>query len=198
MALYTALAAVGTAIVNLLKDASRTEFPQAQFKLLQASDFSTNSALPTPEGVSVHLYRVTVSTQRRNLPPRTDQAGVRFRPSLPVDLYFLITPWAADAEKQLRLLGWIMRIIEDTSIIPSTLLNELEQDGKIFASADHVELIYESLSLADMAILWENLKQVKAMPSVTYVARMVLLDSIIQLKVNDPVQARDVAFQEMS
>jgi hypothetical protein len=196
MALYTAIAAVGTAIVNLLKDASRTEFPQAQFKLLQASDFTANNALPTPEGVSVYLYRVTPSTQRRNLPPRTDQAGLRFRPSMPIDLYFLISPWAANAEKQLRLLGWTMRVLEDTSIIPATLLNELEQDGKIFAPAENVELFFEAISLADMALLWDNLKQVKTMPSVTYVARMVLLDSFTQQKVYDPVQTREITFQE--
>ncbi len=198
MAFYTAIAAVGTAIVNLLKDASRTEFPQADFKLLQASDFTLNSAIPSPEGASVFLYRVTVSTQRRNMPPRTDEIGVRFRPSLPVDLYFLITPWAADPEKQLRLLGWIMRVIEDASIIPSALLNELEQNGKIFSSAENIELFYEPLNMADMSILWENLKQVKLAPSVTYVARMVLLDSSSLLKVYDPVQARDVPFQEMN
>lgn len=196
MALYSAIAAVGTAIVNLLKDASRIEFPQAQFKLLQASDFTANNALPKPEGATVYLYRVSVSNQRRNLPPRSDEAGVRYRPSLPVDLYFLITPWAADAEKQLRLLGWIMRVIEDTSIIPPTLLNELEQDGSIFSPSENVELFYESQSLADMALLWENLKQVKTMLSVTYIARMVLLDSLTPIKVYDPVQARDVAFQE--
>jgi hypothetical protein len=198
MALYSAIAAVGTAIVNLLRDASHTEFPQAKFSLLQASDFSTPNALPNPEGATVYLYRVTVSTLRRNFPPRTDEVNNRYQPSLPVDLYFMITPWATDADKQLRLLGWIMRVIEDTSIIPATLLNELEQNGKIFAPAENVELFYEPLTMADMAILWENLKQVKVMPSVTYVARMVMLDSNTQMKVYDPVQARDVPFQGMS
>jgi hypothetical protein len=115
-----------------------------------------------------------------------------------VDLNFLITPWAADADKQLRLLGWIMRVIEDTPIIPAALLNELEQNGKIFAAAENVELFYEPLSMADTAILWENLKQVKVMPSVTYVTRMVLLDSGTALKAYDPVQSRDVPFQGMS
>ncbi len=197
MALYTAIAAVGTAIANLLKDASRTEFPQAQFKLLQAADFNTNNLLPTPEGATIFLYKTAISTHRRNLPPRTNSQGVRYKPSMPVDLFFLITPWATDAEKQLRLLGWIMRVLEDSSIIPAALLNELEQNGAIFDQAESVELFFEPLSLADMAVLWENLKQVKLLPSITYVARVVLLDSLTQIKAYEPVQTRDVGFQGM-
>jgi hypothetical protein len=198
MAQYTAIAAVGTAIANLLKDASRTEFPQAQFNLLQAADFTVSNALPTPEGASIFLYKVAISSQRRNFPVRADEAGLRYKPSMPVDLYFMITPWATDATRQLRLLGWIMRVIEDNPILPATLLNELEQNGKIFSAAENVELFFEPLSLADTAVLWENLKQVKVMPALTYIARMVLLDSSTKINVYDPVQTREVLFQGMS
>ena len=116
--------------------------------------------------------------------------------SLPLDLYFMVTPWASNAEKQLRLLGWVMRVIEDTPILPSTLLNELEQNGTIFADGESVELFYEPLNITDMSVLWENLKQVKVMPSATYVARMVLLDSSTQMQTYEPVQAREIDFQE--
>jgi hypothetical protein len=197
MASYPAIAAVGTALVNLLKDATKSEFPQAKFKLFQAADFGDAAQLPTPEGASVYLYRVTVNTSRRNLPPRTELDGTRTRPPLPLDLHFLITPFAASAEKQYRLLGWILRVIEDTPILPAALLNELEQDGAIFDPDESVELSLDPLSLSDMAILWENLKQVKVLPSVTYIARMVKINSRTPLQVFDPAQTREFPFQEM-
>jgi hypothetical protein len=197
MATYAALAAVGTALVNLLKDASRSEFPQAKFKLFQAADFGDPAAIPNPEGASVYLYRLAANTNRRNLPPRTEPDGTRTRPPLPLDLFFLITPWASSADKQLRLLGWIMRVIEDSNILPASLLNELEQDGAIFEPGESVELFYDPIGLNDMAVLWENLKQVKTLPSVTYVARMVRLNSRTLLTLAEPVQARQLSYQEM-
>ena len=195
MANYKAIAAVGQAIVNLLTDASRLEFPQAKFKLFQASDFTTQGEPPTPEGATIYLYRLGVNAARRSLPPRWDADGKRYRPSLPLDLYFLVTIWAGSAEKQYRLLGWVMRVLEDTPILPATLLNELEQNGGIFDG--NIELFYDPLTLADMSVIWENLKQVKVLPSITYVARMVLIDSFTELPVGEPAQTRETVFQEM-
>jgi hypothetical protein len=197
MASYSAIAAVGTALVNLLKDASKTEFPQAKFKFFQASDFSDTTQFPTPEGATVYLYRVTVNTSRRNLPPRIEVDGTRTRPPLPLDLHFLITPFAGTADKQSRLLGWLMRVLEDTPILPAALLNELEQNGTIFDQDESVELQCDPLSISDMAILWENLKQIKALPSVTYVARMVKVNSQTVMNVYEPAQTREFPFQEM-
>jgi hypothetical protein len=197
MASYAAIAAVGTALVNLLKDASRTEFPQAKFKLFQAADFGDTNTIPAPEGASVYLYRLAANTSRRNQPPHTELDGTRTKPPLPLDLYFLITPWAATAEKQYRLLGWIMRVIEDSNIIPATLLNELEQNGAIFDPDESVEVFYDPLGLNDMAILWENLKQVKVLPSVTYVARLVRINSRTPFTVGEPVQTRIFPLQDM-
>jgi hypothetical protein len=194
MANYRAIAAVGQAIVNLLKDASRVEFPQAKFKLFQASDFTDGNELPTPEGATIYLYRVGNNAARRSLPPRRDSDGKRYRPSLPLDLFFLVTIWAGDAEKQYRLLGWVMRVLEDTPILPAALLNDLEQNGDIFDG--NVELFLDPITLADMSVLWENLKQVRVLPSITYVARMVLIDSFTELPVGEPAQTRDVVIQE--
>jgi hypothetical protein len=194
MASYLAIAAVGQALVNLLRDASRQEFPQAVFELFQASDFEKN--FPGTEGGSVFLYRIGAHNNRRNLPPRPDADGTRYRPSLPVDLFFLITPWAAQKETQYRLLGWIMRTLEDTPILPAALLNEMDTNSEIFRPKESVEFIFDPLSLQDMSIIWENLKQVKILPSVTYVARMILLDSRLPMITGEPMQTREFAFSK--
>jgi hypothetical protein len=104
----------------------------------------------------------------------------------------MITTWAGDAEKQYRLLGWVVRVMEDSSLLPATLLNELEQGSQIFAPEETVEIIYDPLPMQDMTVLWENLKQTKVLPSITYVARMVLLDSHLEMVVGEAVQTRDI------
>src|SRR5690242_13751103 len=97
MASYHAVATVGQAILGLLTDACpRTEFPSAGFALYQAKDFQS----PMSEGISLYLHRIVVNGTRRRLPDRVAPDGKRFLPSLPVDIYFLLTPWAQTATMQ--------------------------------------------------------------------------------------------------
>ena len=84
-----------------------------------------------------------------------------------------------------------MRTLEDTPSLPAALLNELVQDGQVFDPGDTVEVLYDPLSLQDMSILWDNLKPAKVLPSVTYVARMVLLDSSTEMVSGELAQTRE-------
>src|SRR6185295_2604269 len=112
MANYLAIAAVAKTLLRLIEEqCPRDDFTGTPtFKLYQTHDFGTPAIV---EGFSLMLYRATVNTATRNQPPRRGPDGVKRRPSLPVDLHFMLTPWAAEAERQLRLLGWVMRFAED-------------------------------------------------------------------------------------
>lgn len=182
MATYHAIAAVGQAIVGLLKDACpRDEFPNAQFEL-QSADDVTKAQLT--EGVSIYLYRVMLDGAMRNRPPRLGLDGKRYRRSLPVNLYYLAIPWAKTALKQQVLLGWCMRTLEDVPILPSGLLN---RDGfpDTFAIDEAVELFCEPLSLADINSVWDAFKP-KIQISAPYVARMVSIDSVVGVAETGP------------
>ena len=66
MAQYPAIAATSEAILGLLQSAAvGTEFDGATFAHYQGKSFQS----PMTEGVSIYLYRLTVSSNR-NLPPR--------------------------------------------------------------------------------------------------------------------------------
>jgi hypothetical protein len=67
---------------------------------------------------------VAVNATMRNQPPRRTPDGRKRRPALPVGLWLMITPWSTEAERQLRLMGWAMRFIEDHAILPAALLNQ--------------------------------------------------------------------------
>jgi hypothetical protein len=186
LASYRAIAATSRAIIGLLEDACpTTEFDKAEFKLYQASNYEN----PIAEGLSLLLYRVTVNTTLRNLPPRIAPDGTRYRPSLPLDLQYLLTAWAADTEKQQRLLGWAMRTLEDTTILPAAILNKYIDMPDTFRPEEAVELVCDSLAIQDFTAVWDKLKP-KYQTSVTYVARMVSIDSEIKLTEAELVQTR--------
>lgn len=188
MATYRAIATVGQTLAGMLKDASAgTEFDGFKFELYQAGDFKAEAALK--EGVTFYLYRVAVNATRRSLPPTTGPDGRRYRAPLPVDLAYLLTPWAKSATMQHRLLGWAMRKLQDLPILPAALLNHYAPETDTFRQQETVELICESLSAQDMTNILEPLDMNQQL-SVVYVARMVLLESEVPLDEGEPVQTR--------
>lgn len=189
MASRLAILATARAIRRLLADGcSHDEFPGAQFNILQAGDLANGT--PQVEGISIYLYLITANASRRNLPPHLNPAGKLTRPPLPLDLHFLITPWSASADTQLSLLGWAMRVLDDTPIIPTSYLNYDFPGKEVFHANETVELIFNPIPMQDMAPLWEDLHQVKVIPSVTYVARLVTLESETELREGVLVQTR--------
>lgn len=185
MATYHAISAVGQAIVALLKTArSAPDLASLEVKLFQARDFQKG----LEEGVSVYLYRVTVSGARRNMPPPLSPSGKPFRRPLPVDLYYLVTPWAKSAEMQHLILGWSMRTIEDSPSLPAALLNSYVPDA--FRPEEGVDLIHDTVSLQDLSYVWEAGKP-NMQTSATYVARVISIDSRVeQPEQGAPVQTR--------
>jgi hypothetical protein len=177
MASYRAIAAISQAILGLLADSvPKPEFAAARFELFQALNLQT----PLEEGVSLYLFRVIPNQSRRSLGPRIGGDGLRYKPSVPIDLQYLLTAWAKSAERQQRLLGWAIRTLEDTPILPSGLLNHYGPEPDTFAASETVELFMDSIAIQDMGSLWEVARH-HFQPSVVYLARMIALDSEVEL-----------------
>lgn len=173
MATYQAIAAVSLALKGLLDRAlPKDEFPEAAIKLLQPADYATGMA----EGVSLLLYRVAINHTQRNLPPRNALDGARYRPPLPVDLHYLLSAWSDDADTQQSLLGWAMRLLEDTPGLPGNLINPFMPAKPVFRADESVELVCDPLPPEQWLALWATLTP-KAAASMTYVVRMVQIDS---------------------
>jgi hypothetical protein len=188
VATYHAIAALGESLVDYLRDASRqtVEFSTIGVELYQASNLQKPDI---KDGVSLYLYSVAVNGTWRNRSPRVGRDGKRYRPSLPLDLHYLLTPWADSAGRQQRLLGWCMRQLEDVSILPAGLLNHHGPEHDTFDPAETVELICEPLTLDDMGNIWEAFKT-NLQLSAAYVARMIAIDSEIPLPDAQVVQTR--------
>jgi hypothetical protein len=191
MAKYPAIAAVGMAILDQLASARpKPEFATAQFELFQSSDFESS---PLDEGISLYLYRVSINGSFRNPPGRIEPGGKRRRPPLPLDLHFMLTAWAKTPAKQQRLLAWAMQQLEDTPILPSGLLNSVGPEPAVFHADETVELICDMIPIQDMVSIWDNLKT-RMQISVTYLARMVMIESSLEIVEAPLVQTRDFGF----
>ncbi len=194
MANHRAIAAASTALAGLIRDHyPRDEFGSGlEVQLYQMRDFAT----PMQDGFSVCLYRISVNGAVRNLTLRRSADGRRFRPSLPLDLQYMITPWAQDAEMQQRMLGWVMRMMEDTGTLSAGHLNHYIAETDTFASHEALDLVCDPLSLTDYLTLWDRL-QPRLPASATYTLRMAFIDSDVQVDDGAAVQSRRFDVREV-
>jgi hypothetical protein len=193
MASANAIAAVSQALLNVLREAvPPAEFGSPSFDLIHM-DNTDNVSRPS---FTLLLWRISVSATRRNLGPRRADDGRVFRPSLPLDLHYLVTPWADDAATQQRMLGWAMRVFEDNAVLPATVLNYNLQEADTFAPNEAVEIFCDPLALADLFSLWDRLKP-KLQTSMTYQVRNVLIDSRSSMSDGVPVQLREFRMSEV-
>ncbi|MBV8519276.1 MAG: DUF4255 domain-containing protein [Acidobacteria bacterium] len=181
-----AIAAIGKAILSMLAAAvPKPEFAGAAFELYQ----SKNLQSPMEEGIALYLHRVTPGSVVRNLPPRVGLDGRRYRPSMPLDLHYLLVAWARDAFKQQRLLGWAMRTIEDTPLLHASLLNQYGPEPDIFGEGEAIDVLLENVSIQDMNVIWDTAKP-QMQPCAAYIVRNVSLESQLEMFEYDPVQTR--------
>lgn len=187
MANHRAIAATSTALAGLIRDRyPRSEFGSGlEVSLYQTRDFES----PMQDGFSVYLYRVAINGAMRNMTQRRSPDGRRFRPSLPLDLQYMITPWAPDVERQHRMLGWVMRMMEDTGALSAGHLNHYLPETDTFSPNEGIELICDPLSLHDYLTLWDRLRP-RLPASATYTLRMVPIDSDVPIGEAPPVQTR--------
>jgi hypothetical protein len=177
MATYRAIGATCEAVIRLLQqtwqEALFDDNPLS-FKVYNTKHFEEQ---PIVNGVSLFLYRVAASPVQRTSPARPKQ-GKQRRPQLPLELYFILTPWAKEASLEHEILGWMMRTIEDTPILSAGILNSLLPE--VFDSEETVEIVLGQLTNEEMFRIWDVLPGDYRI-SVPYMARTVRIDSELNL-----------------
>jgi Pvc16 N-terminal domain len=195
MANHHAIGTISRSLVGVLKDARPPEFlgvdpgtHNAAVQLYQASDFAN-----TPSSnlqLSVYLYRVAFNPGGRNRPFRIGTDGKRYRPALPLDLFYLLTAWCkTEPLLQHHLLAWAARRLDDYPVLPSSVLNHYGTPNS-FSDEENVELTPEHLSQEQLVSVWEVNKP-NQQPSLVYAARCVPIDSETELIEAGLVQSRE-------
>lgn len=181
---------MGTGVLTLLEDAwARDPFiaETMETSLIRAEDLKER---PFEFGVTVYVYRVAVNgTQRTPVPPTP-----RRRRPLPVEVDFIVTAWGPSAERELELLGWCMRAIDDEPILSPAVLNRAVPG--VFGPAETCELAAAPLPLDEYYRLWDALPWDYQL-SAAYTARVVRLESVREVTEAGPVLERDLDHQAL-
>ena len=163
MANSTSVAAVALSLQELLARC---------FADLDADDADTFRVLPTPRVVrsedfanvgntpssvirfptlAILCYRVDINRTMRS--PWSAVAHVDDTIHLPLDLHFLLTPFDADADAELRILGATMQCLEQHPILSGPRLHPLGG----WRPGDAVQLINEDLVTEDVLRTFDTL-----------------------------------------
>lgn len=178
MANFQCVAATGRSIERLLNASFEEMDPiadspvRAHAVLIRTEDFEgvgTNASAIQPPALSIFLYRVDF-----NKAMRASWSGVGSadgRAHLPLDLHMLLTPWAQNAEYELRILGRAMQCLEEHPSLTGPLLVE----GAGWAPGDSVQVVMEEITTEAVMRTFDSLPHDYKL-SIPYVARVVRLD----------------------
>jgi hypothetical protein len=177
MANLASIAATGRSIERLLNQAfADPPVPvsgrSTRAFLIRTEDFdqTTNSSILQRPALSIFLYRVDF-----NKTMRAAWSGVTFhdgRPHLPLDLHFLLTPWAENAESEHAILGRAMQCLDATPILSGPLLHASGE----WAVNEAVNLVMDEMSTEAVMRTFDSLPCDYRI-SVPYIARVVRLDA---------------------
>lgn len=145
----------------------------ADFRMFTSRDFSNNAII---NGASLFMYRLYCNGVYRTPRGRIGDDGKRMDSQLPLELHFLITVWGGEASYQYELAGWIMRVLEDSPMFPSAVLNSTTPN--VFRQDETVDITLAELSTEDLFRIWDVLGVNAYQLSIPYVARVINIESI--------------------
>lgn len=173
MADYLSIAAAARSVERLLNLAFDEDEPvpeqQTKAVLIRTDDFDSEGVgLIAPPALSIFVYRIDFNrTLRSAWSAVGSQEG---RAHLPLDLYFLITPWAENADFELRILGRAMATLDANPILSGPLLDPLGR----WQPGEAVQVCLADLTTEDLMRTFDSLP-VDYQLSVLYVARVITL-----------------------
>jgi len=193
MARFDAVAAVSSALMGLLDAAARVDQTQLGGAVTVSVVSPPALAVAVPANtrqLAIWLYRVSPNANRRQVTPPPRPNEPKRLPGTAVDLHYLVVARANDAITQQRLLGWAIRALEDHPSLPSAVLNN-GAFADCFRGDETVETTLEPLTGQEENDIWQ-VAQSARLPSASYLARMVVLDSRRELPDGPPVVERDL------
>jgi hypothetical protein len=174
---FNSIAAAGKSLERLLT-AGFAQLPvpvsskTTKAVLVRTEDFDSTSisTVIVRPALSIFLYRVDFNkTMRAAWAGVTANDGV---PHLPVDLHFLLTPWADNADAESAILGRAIQVLDSTPILSGPLLH---QSGD-WAPNEAVQVLIDELSTEAVMRIFDSLPADYRI-SVPYIARVIRIDA---------------------
>lgn len=173
MAGFRSLAAVGRSIENVLNAAFAAEQPvtgqNTSAVLVRTNDLDLGvGTLIVPPALSILLYRADFN--------KTTRAGwsavgsVDGRSHLPLDLHYLLTAWADNADHEHQIIGRTMQTLEGLGALSGPLLHPMGD----WDPNEAAQLYLEDISTHDLMRTFDSLTTDFRL-TVPYIARIVVL-----------------------
>ena len=105
---------------------------------------------PSQNQLSLFLYQIVENPFLKNQEPQLMGPDKLKFFSLPLDLYYLLTPYAKDKETEQIIVAKLLRLFHDNSVLSGTMLgNNLLQSGNT-----ELRIVMNTLSLDQLNHLW--------------------------------------------
>jgi hypothetical protein len=176
MAGFKGLSAVGTSIERTLNACFSKSEPiegkTTKAILVQTEDFETGTGAAgaiTRPSVSVFLYRIESNKTMRAA--WSAVGSLEGTLHLPLDLHFLITAWAGNAEHEYQILGRVMQCLEARPILSGPLLDPAGG----WAANEAIQVVLEDMTTEALMRTFDSLATHFRL-SVPYLARVVRID----------------------
>ncbi len=175
MAKTQAIMAACEGIRGWLETAYKTEGRSPVFAFDLNVPRHSSQSPPVQNTVFLSLYRVCPNSSHHTPIGRNLLDGKRQEYQLPIDLHVLLTIWCEDSVTQQVTAGWMMRVLEDSPILPASHLNKGHEN--VFRPDEVIAISLSELSVDDMSHLWEVITDSKYYLSIPYVVRNLRIES---------------------
>lgn len=175
MAGFGSVSAVGKSLERVLNAAFVAEQPISNTLtttavLVRTEDFENVPPNTIPaRAITIFLYRVDFNKTMRAA--WSAVGSIDGRGHLPLDLHFLLTAWAPNAEHEHLIIGRTLQVLESTPILSGPLLHPAD-----WAPNDAIQLLLEEISTEAVMRTFDSLP-VDYKLSIPYIARVVRIDT---------------------
>ena len=154
--------------------------------------------------VNLFLYQTSLDPAWRNrdMPGRV-RPGETAGPPLPLNLYYLLTAYSADAEDELKsqsLFGEAMRVLHDhpvldaaeiknASVVPNPPISNFPKASDLEDQIERIRIVFQVLSTDDISKLWMAF-QTNYRLSAAYLVSVILIESKRGVRAPLPVLSR--------
>ena len=188
---YSVLSAVSNTLRQLLtKNITLARDVQLNVPIQLSSPIEMQNLGQVP-GISLWLYKVSRMAEMLNDPPERKQSNMIARMPLPVLLYYLVTPMAADPVTRQTLLGRVLQVFNDHSI-----LSGADLQGVLQNTTEQLRVNLEALTLEELSRVWQALGEPYQL-SVTYLVQVAKIDSDLELVKSPPVLEKETTYTQI-
>nr|QNO51039.1 hypothetical protein EDLMLJLI_00032 [Methanosarcinales archaeon ANME-1 ERB6] len=182
---YTAIVDVGETLKKLLWDNIKED--NTAKSIIESEDQITLSSPEETEPskkLSLFLYQITENVYLKNQEMQIVNSTELKYPPLSLNLFYLVTPHTKKGENDHIILGKVMQIFYDNSILRGSVLQ-----GSLADSREELKLILNPLSMDELNKIWTVMSKSKPYKlSVCYEVTPVKIESMRERKVKRVIE----------